>query len=96
MRDEEITVNRLKSKRWIVLIVSLALVIIVVGTGFAFSRGYLMRFIINGVEISRDEFFAMAEASYWETGITCFHNGLSLSEGYVISCVDISEAAANF
>jgi len=38
-----------------------ALVLIVVVGGFAFSRGYFMRFVVEGKDISRDQFLADAE-----------------------------------
>lgn len=43
----------LRSKRWLLLFAALVLVLVVGVTGFAFSRGYLNRYIVDGVELSR-------------------------------------------
>lgn len=78
-----------RSKRWILLFAALALVLVVGIAGFAFSRGYFMRFIVGGVELSRDEYFALAEAaSNIETSAYCVQGEFSFSEGYVIRCFD--------
>ena len=37
-----------------------ALVLVVGVSGFALTRGYLMRFIVNDTEISRDAYYQMA------------------------------------
>ena len=51
----------MKSKVRIALGIFAALVLILVIGGFAFSRGYFMRFVVEGVEVSRDQFLQDAE-----------------------------------
>jgi hypothetical protein len=81
-----------RSKRWILLFAAFALVLVVGVTGFAFSRGYFMRFIVDGVELSRDQFLALAEsAADNQTVAYCAGGEFSFSEGYVIRCFDTHE-----
>lgn len=49
-----------KSKRTRLLTVVAALVLVVGACGFALTRGYLMRFVVNDTEISRDVYYQMA------------------------------------
>ncbi|CAG1770383.1 hypothetical protein BAC2_01002 [uncultured bacterium] len=78
-----------RSKRRILLVAVLALVLVVGVMGFAFTRGYFMRFIVGGIELSRDEYFALAEAaSGIQTAAYCVQGEFSFSEGYVIRCFD--------
>jgi hypothetical protein len=89
MKKVERRLNMFRSKRWVVLGIALVLVLVVGVTGFAFSRGYLNRYIVDGVELSRDQFLALAEtASNIETAAYCVQGEFSFSEGYVIRCFD--------
>lgn len=84
-----------KSKKWIALLVSLAvawLLLIVLG-GFAISQGYFMRFFYEGIELSRDEYFALA---YSDQVMNCAGAEFSLSEGYVGQCFDTMEEVMAF
>lgn len=87
----------LKSKRWIALIVSLALIVTVVGTGFAFSRGYLMRFFYEGIELSRDQYLALADESL-ESGVDvyCGVPAMTLAKGYRVHCFDTQQEVTVF
>lgn len=51
----------MKGKFRIVLGIFAALILIFVVGGFAFSRGYFMRFVVEGVDVSRDQFLEDAE-----------------------------------
>lgn len=84
----------LKSKRAKILSVVGALALIMVISGFALTRGYLMRFVVNDEQISRDAYFEMVErinqtngsmycAPEWRLGLVYF---------YEVQCFDTMEA----
>lgn len=55
-----------------VLTALVVFVVLVVGVGFAYSRGYCMSFTLEGEEISRDEFLAIGDrAMAGEVGLNC-------------------------
>jgi hypothetical protein len=86
--------NRFKAKLVLLLLAVFSLGVIVGVTGFAFQRGYLMRFIVNDVELSRDEYFARAYAG--NASGHCVQPEFSLSEGYVAHCFDTQEEVTAF
>ena len=87
----------LRSNRVKLLVFVAALVLVVGVSGFAMTRGYLMRFYVNDAEISRDAYYQMAYdsldnptntpslgcTSEWTVGFVYF---------YEIHCFDSPEA----
>ncbi len=63
----------LKSKKLRVGIgIAAVLVVIVLLSGFALSRGYLMHFLVNEQTISRNEFYQLAEtAGQTQVNLSC-------------------------
>jgi hypothetical protein len=88
--------NRFKAKLLMLLLATFSLGVIIGVTGFAFQRGYMMRFIVDGVELSRDEFFALAYSTSDEVSLHCVQPEFSLSEGIVAHCFDTQEEVTAF
>lgn len=85
-----------RSKRAKILSVVGALALIMVISGFALTRGYLMRFNVNGERISRETFYEYANDAMASTQYT-----LGCAQGepafgwlyiYEINCFDTREA----
>ena len=91
--------NRLKSNKWLVLLISfwvVWLLLIVLG-GFAISRGYFMHFFYEGAELSRDEYLALVdEAAAGRVYVHCAQAEFTLSSGYVSNCFDTAAEVMAF
>ncbi len=91
--------NPRKFKIVLLLAVVIGCVLLSVGSAVAFSQGYLTRFIVNEVEISRDEFVALADASMTGQPITplyCAQMQFSLRTGFVTHCFDTHAEVSAF
>lgn len=91
--------SRRAIKPWLILGLLMACVLLSIGSAVAFSRGYLIRFIVDDVEISRDEFMALAEASMAGQPVRplyCAQMQFSLRTGFVTHCFDTHEEVSAF
>ena len=90
--------KKFRAKLVLLLMAVFSVGVIVGVTGFAFSRGYMMRFIVNDVELSRDEYVALAYRAEADENVSiyCAQGEFSLSEGYVIYCFDTQEEVTAF
>ncbi len=91
--------NSRKFKIVFVLTMVMGCLLLSIGSAVAFSQGYLTRFIVNDVEISRDEFVALADASMLDQSVNALHCAqmqFSLHTGLVTYCVDTHEEVSAF
>jgi hypothetical protein len=75
-----------------------ALALVVVVSGFALSRGYLMRFVVNGADISRDEYYRRAYASLEDQTSMYCTSGATLGFVYLweVQCFSTPDELDNF
>lgn len=90
----------MKPKRKIILGVVAALALVLIVGGFAFSRGYLMHFVVEGQTLSRDEFYALADASLTnpDIHINCAQGEWTPGWLYIyeVHCFDTHEEVVEF
>ncbi|MEP7293667.1 MAG: hypothetical protein ABI835_17905 [Chloroflexota bacterium] len=89
----------LKSKKVKILTSVGALVLVVVVSGFALSRGYLIRFNVNDQPISRDAFYANAFAApESQIPMHCaqVHPALGLLYVYEVNCFATQDAVSTY
>jgi hypothetical protein len=74
------------------------LTLLVVGSGFALSRGYLMRFVLNEQTISRDAFYRNAYAPSAKQTTTYCTSGAALGFVYLweVQCFSTPDALDDF
>lgn len=74
------------------------LALVIVASGFAVSRGYLMRFVVDGTDISREAYYHNAYARVQDQPPLYCTSGASLGLVYVweVQCFSTSDALDNF
>ena len=90
--------NLWRTRGGTILSIAGILVLIVLIGGFAFSRGYFVRYVFNGEDLSRDQYFQMVETvRRTDTMMGCAPQwSLEAVYIYEIQCFDTEEAVMSY